>query len=125
MTKEPVATLTMFDVDCSDPARLAQFYSAVLGWEVTYSEGDYSMIGNGSTSIGFGKVEGYTPPSWPDADGLKRYHLDLQVDDIAKAANECEALGARTAGFQPGGDRWRVMLDPNGHPFCLCRKAAG
>jgi hypothetical protein len=20
---------------------------------------------------------------------------------------------------QPGGDRWRVLLDPAGHPFCL------
>jgi hypothetical protein len=94
----------------------------VLGWEVTYDDGNYGMIGNGNTSIGFGKVEGYEPPEWPDKSAPKRYHLDLQVDDIDQAQRECEALGARLPEFQPGGDRWRVMVDPGGQPFCLCRK---
>ena len=28
-------------------------------------------------------------------------------------------LGATRPDHQPGGDRWRVLLDPAGHPFCL------
>ncbi|MFF9978824.1 VOC family protein [Streptomyces erythrochromogenes] len=28
-------------------------------------------------------------------------------------------LGASKPQIQPGGDRWRVFLDPAGHPFCL------
>jgi len=32
---------------------------------------------------------------------------------------EYAALGATTPEYQPG-ETWRVMLDPAGHPFCLC-----
>jgi hypothetical protein len=28
-------------------------------------------------------------------------------------------LGAAKPDFQPGEDRWRVLLDPAGHPFCI------
>jgi hypothetical protein len=38
--------------------------------------------------------------------------------DIAFTA-EAERLGARPAATQPAPDRWRVMFDPAGHPFCL------
>ena len=48
---------------------LASFYSAVLGWNVLHSEGDYAMIGDGSINIGFGKVPGYTAPGWPEEAG--------------------------------------------------------
>jgi len=34
------------------------------------------------------------------------------------------ALGARVAAFQPQ-DNVRVLLDPAGHPFCLCRDDKG
>jgi len=61
----------MINLDSEDPAGLASFYSAVLGWNVLHSEADYAMIGDGSINIGFGKVPGYsTRPSgmrWPSA----------------------------------------------------------
>jgi hypothetical protein len=38
----------MINLDSEDPAGLASFYSAVLGWNVLHSEGDYAMIGDGS-----------------------------------------------------------------------------
>ncbi|WP_369690329.1 VOC family protein [Nocardia miyunensis] len=31
-------------------------------------------------------------------------------------AVEC---GAGRAGFQPAPDRWLVLIDPSGHPFCF------
>ncbi|MBC7301497.1 MAG: hypothetical protein H5T78_11130 [Nocardia sp.] len=36
-------------------------------------------------------------------------------------ASEAAAIGcgAVKAQFQPAPDRWRVLLDPSGHPFCL------
>jgi len=34
------------------------------------------------------------------------------------AAVEAERLGARTAAEQLASDRWRVLIDPGGHPFC-------
>jgi hypothetical protein len=47
-------------------------------------------------------------------------HLDLAVSDLDAAEAEAIRLGARRAGEQPHPTRWRVMLDPAGHPFCLC-----
>jgi len=46
-------------------------------------------------------------------------HLDLAVDDLDQAEAEALRLGARPAAEQPAPDRWRVLLDPAGHPFCL------
>lgn len=116
---EPVGSLYMVNVDCRDPRTTADFYAAVLGWDVPFREDEYSMVSNGSTSIGFGRVEGYEPPPWPDTDHAKRYHLDFQVDDVAAAEERCVELGAAVPKFQPGGERWRVLTDPEGRPFCL------
>ena len=113
------ATLYMVNIDCPDPRALAAFYGSLLGWETTHSQDEYAMITNGETSIGFGKVEPYTPPSWPDSSGSKQFHLDLGVPDLAAAEQTCRDLGATVPDSQPGGDRWRVLLDPAGHPFCL------
>lgn len=115
-----IATLAMVNLDCADPRALAEFYHEVLGWPVTHSEDAYAMIGDGATSIGFGRVDGHRPPRWPDEDAPKRYHLDLYVHDLDEAEARCRELGAAKPDFQPGGDRWRVLLDPAGHPFCLC-----
>jgi predicted enzyme related to lactoylglutathione lyase len=117
-----IASLSMVNLDCQDPPAMAAFYAAVLGWDVTYSEKEYSMVSDGATSIGFGRVDGFTAPSWPDATSTKRYHLDMQVDDLASAEAACRELGAAVPDFQPGAERWRVLTDPAGHPFCLCAK---
>jgi hypothetical protein len=46
-------------------------------------------------------------------------HLDIEVGDLEAAVADAVALGARVADFQPQ-DNVRVLLDPAGHPFCLC-----
>jgi catechol 2,3-dioxygenase-like lactoylglutathione lyase family enzyme len=114
------ASLIMVNIDCANPPQQAAFYAAVLGWDVTHSQDEYAMISDGRTSIGFGKVDDYTPPAWPDSTDAKRFHLDLSVRDVATTETLCHELGARTPEFQPGGERWRVLLDPAGQPFCLC-----
>jgi catechol 2,3-dioxygenase-like lactoylglutathione lyase family enzyme len=118
------ASLAMVNFDCADPPALAAFYSAVLGWDVLHSEADYAMVGDGSTNIGFGKVPDYVAPGWPDETAPKRYHLDLYVDDLDKAEELALGLGATKASQQPNPERWRVMLDPAGHPFDLCPRPA-
>jgi hypothetical protein len=47
-------------------------------------------------------------------------HFDFQVGDLDSAVAEAVALGASVATDQPQ-DNVRVLLDPAGHPFCLCR----
>jgi hypothetical protein len=47
-------------------------------------------------------------------------HFDIEVGDLDEAVAEAVALGARVAADQPN-DNVRVLLDPAGHPFCLCQ----
>ena len=47
-------------------------------------------------------------------------HLDFQVGDLEDAVAEAVALGAALAETQPQ-ESVRVLFDPAGHPFCLCR----
>ncbi len=114
------ATLIWVDLECADPPVPAEFYHQVLGWDVTHSQDDYAVIGDASIRIRLGRVAGYDASGWPDSAAPKRYHLDLQVDDLAKAVERCLELGAGKPEFQPGGDRWTLLTDPAGHPFCLC-----
>jgi predicted enzyme related to lactoylglutathione lyase len=119
-----IATLAMVNLDCGHPAALADFYHQVLGWEVTHSQDEYAMISDGATSIGFGRVDGYEPPRWPDPATPKRFHLDMYVDDLDQATATCLELGGGKPDFQPGAERWVVLTDPDGQPFCLVAKPA-
>lgn len=112
--------LAMFTIDCADVAASGEFYSRLLGWKITYQDENALMLSNGDgPAVGFGRVDGYEPPAWPDPSGRKQFHLDLSVSDIPAAEAEAVKLGATVPQFQPGGERWRVLLDPAGHPFCL------
>ena len=59
-------------------------------------------------------------PVWPAVLGEQTasQHLDMQVDDLLAGVGWAQACGARLAAVQPQ-DAVRVMLDPDGHPFCL------
>jgi len=114
------ASLAMINLDAADPAPLATFYSQMLGWKVLHTSDEYAMIGDGSTSIGWGRVPGYSASGWPVESAPKRYHLDFSVDDLDRAEEQALALGATKPSEQPNPGRWRVLLDPAGHPFDLC-----
>jgi catechol 2,3-dioxygenase-like lactoylglutathione lyase family enzyme len=122
MTTDAPAALAMVTVDCADPAGEAAFWAAALGWEVTYADGDYGMASDGTLRLGFGRVDGWERPAWPNPDGTKQFHLDLAVADLATAEQQLLALGATKPADQPG-DTWTVLLDPDGHPFCLTKAA--
>jgi predicted enzyme related to lactoylglutathione lyase len=115
-----IADLIMVNLDSPDPRAHAEFYHQILGWKITHSDDEYAMISDGPTSLGFGRVEAYQPPQWPDTSSGKRYHLDFYVDDLDQAEQSCLAAGAAKPDFQPGGERWRVLTDPAGQPFCIC-----
>ncbi|OZC88713.1 glyoxalase [Rhodococcus sp. 06-412-2C] len=122
MTETPVATLKMVTLDCADPAANATFWSSLLGWSVVHSEQEYAMLQGPSSALGFGRVNDYQPPPWPNANGSKQFHFDLAVEDLDAAAAAAVQLGATLPDDQPG-ETWRVLLDPAGHPFCLTNAA--
>ena len=118
-----MTALKMITLDCADVSAESAFWSAFLGLDVI-AEGDgYAMLGDGSgPALGFGAVEGYQPPAWPNPNGSKQFHLDLACEDIAADEKRALELGATLADPQPG-ETWRVLLDPAGHPFCLTNAA--
>ncbi len=118
-----IAALKMVTLDSSNVPRDTQFWSAVLGWEVTHAQDEYAMLtGPHGVALGLGSVPDHEPPGWPNARGTKQFHFDLAVDDLDAAVAECVGLGAAFPDEQPG-ETWRVLLDPSGHPFCLTRAA--
>lgn len=118
-------------IDSDDPIALAEFYERLLGWPIVRREGPrpgfppedgWAMLGAPDHSL---KLEiqyepSYRPPVWPGVDGeqLMMMHLDIGVADLDAAAAWAMEQGARVAEHQPQPDV-RVMLDPDGHPFCL------
>lgn len=113
-----VATLEMLTLDSADARRDAEFWAAALGWEIAHVQDEYAMLTGPDHALGFGTVADYQPPSWPNENGTKQFHLDLAVEDLEMASKQLVELGATVPEFQPG-ESWRVLLDPSGHPFCL------
>ncbi|MGW2650851.1 VOC family protein [Streptomyces sp. NPDC001393] len=106
--------------DCADPAELAGFYGELLGMSVLFSTDDFVLLGKeGATGLGFNRLADYRRPTWPDPAQEKQAHIELGVDDLDVAEKRLLELGAAKPEFQPGGERWRVLLDPAGHPFCI------
>jgi len=111
-------------IEAPDPGALARFYSELLGWPIGHEEPGTAILAapQGSIYIVFQQAVGYQAPVWPPADGEQRpmMHFDFQVGDLDSAVAEAVALGASLASAQPQ-ENVRVLLDPAGHPFCLCR----
>jgi predicted enzyme related to lactoylglutathione lyase len=111
-------------LEAPDPSSLAAFYSELLGWPICHEEAGTAILAapEGSIYVVFQQATDYHAPVWPPVDGEQRpmMHFDFQVGDLESAVDEALALGATLAAAQPQ-DNVRVLLDPAGHPFCLCR----
>lgn len=136
MSKAAAVTLAAVTLDCADADGLAAFYCALLGWQITHRDVDETRLGgtgwiaisgpDGGVRLSFQGEDWYEPPAWPEEAGAqsKMLHFEMSVDgDLDSAVARVIELGGREAPNQPGDRdqrRLRVMLDPAGHPFCLC-----
>ncbi|MFF5505485.1 VOC family protein [Streptomyces roseolus] len=113
--------LTAVNLDCADPLALADFYARATGLTPhARSDADFAALVDGDRLVlGFQRVADHRPPTWPDGDVPAQLHLDFDVDDLDEAVAALTALGATLPAAQPRPDRWRVLLDPAGHPFCV------
>lgn len=131
--ERPNLLVTSVTIGTSKPRELARFYADLLGYRVTASDGPrpgmpeqegWAQIkpppDGGGPTLNFEYERCFRRPVWPAEEGRQTasQHLDIRVDDLDAAVRWAESLGARLAGFQPQ-DRVRVMIDPDGHPFCL------
>ena len=118
-------TIGAVTIDCQSPDALSDFYARMLGWEKTYADAQYTFIASPKcpVRIGFQKNEAYIPLVWPEKPGEQQQmvHIDFKVNDkeeMKQMVQHAIACGARAAEEQYS-DGWTVMLDPEGHPFCI------
>lgn len=109
-------------VDCADEQALCAFYVGLLGWKQSELFGHPAVVSENGVMFLFVQEEDYVPCVWPEAEGRqqKQMHFDFLVSDVTAAVARAEALGAKKAAIQFGGEHFTTMLDPAGHPFCLC-----
>jgi hypothetical protein len=118
------ARLGAIALDCPDPQELARFYVALMDVEPGIMSDDFAAFKAQGLWVSMHRVDDFRPPRWPNPDAPRQMHLDFAVDDIDVAEQRAIGLGAQRASTQPAPDRWRVMLDPVGHPFCLSPASA-
>lgn len=114
-----IARFPSIVLDCPDPGALANFYGAMLDWKVEVSSDWAEVRADYGQCICFQQVPDYRAPTWPTQDVPQQLHLDVMVDDLDAAEAAVLDLGATRPEHQPG-TSFRVLLDPAGHPFCLC-----
>lgn len=118
---DPIASFDAVILDCPDPGELGRFYQRILGGDLSVDD-DWATLkwAPGAAMIQFQLAPNHVPPTWPEEGVPQQLHLDLKVADIDSAEPAVLAAGARPTG-KPGDDsaRFRVYLDPAGHPFCL------
>jgi hypothetical protein len=108
--------LAGISMDCADPAMLGAFYRGLLHGELLWSKPASAGVRVGAAVLIAQRVPDYVPPQWP---GTAIVHLDLAAGhDIDAAVAFALKLGAVRAAHQPD-DRWCVLIDPAGHPFCI------
>jgi catechol 2,3-dioxygenase-like lactoylglutathione lyase family enzyme len=117
------ARISCVCIDAVDPRPVADFWSAVLGWDV---------VEDSDEGISLAPPAGGLPTldilvlAVPEAKRVKnRLHLDLRADGTSfdEEVARLEGLGARRVDVGQGPDvTWIVYADPEGNEFCLLRR---
>ena len=116
------ARFTELVVDCRDPERVAQFWGAVLGYDIIDRgpEGEIEIGGGvpGAPTLVFVRV--------PEGKTLKnRIHIDVNPTetDQSNELRRLVRLGARRVDVGQGTDvSWIVLADVEDNEFCLLRR---
>ena len=128
--------LTEISLDCHDPDRLAEFWTATLDWVVLEREPGLVEIGPARESdqalldaVRTGPVAPTMFLAAVDEDKVvkNRMHLDLSPVDRSRdeEVERLLALGATHADVgQTGDESWVVLADPEGNEFCVLRSLA-
>ena len=118
--------LGCFTLDSLNAEEHADFYQKLLGWKVRFTNTDEGLkwVGivdetSGITLL-FQENSDYVPPVWPTTQGKQQTmaHLDFHSDDLKRDVEHAIDCGAILADTQYS-DKWKVLIDPAGHPFCI------
>ena len=143
-----MATGVQVVIDCADPARLAEFWAAALGYVVQEPPAGFA------TWPDFLRAQGIPESDWNRANAVvdpegrgpriyfqrvpepktvkNRVHLDLNVsgglstpvearrERVDAEADRLRGLGAtRVRAGEEHGEYWVVLQDPEGNEFCV------
>ena len=111
-------------LDCTDPDRLASFWSEALGYRTVGGAGNYVMLVADDGGLPKLLLQAVPEPKTTK----NRMHLDIDSPDIEAEASRLESLGARRleAGVRSEhGTNWVLMADPEDNEFCVCDGGAG
>ena len=115
-----IGRLRVVAFDCPDALALADFYRGIVGGDVVPGDDDDWVELHAPTGmLAFQEIVGHRRPTWPTGDTPQQAHIDIAVENLDGAEAAVLRLGALKADVQPRPDRFRVMIDPAGHPFCL------
>ena len=110
-------------VDAADPAGLARFWAAALGWETTdESTGEVDVWPAGYSYPDPAALPLVFVPVTEPKSGKNRVHLDLATTSAAHQAewvSRLLELGARHVDVGQGDVPWVVLADPEGNEFCV------
>lgn len=115
----PSVRLAAVALDAIDPLPEAEFWRDLLGLQIIWQNDDFVALRGAAVLITVQRVADHRPPDWPTGEVPKQLHLELAVADLDDGERAAVALGATRASAQPSPDRWRVLIDPAGHPFCV------
>ena len=108
-------TINTVAIDCSDPRRLADFWTALLGVEVLQGDDDFIWLTpqrEGGYKLAFQKVPDPTP-------GKNKLHLDGYHEELPALTARIESLGgAYVEQHTVPGFVWNIYSDPEGNQFC-------
>ena len=128
--------LTEISLDCHDPDRLADFWTAALDWVVLDREPGLVEIGPERSddaalldAVRSGPVAPTMFLAAVDEDKVVKNRLHLDLSPIDRSRDEeverLLALGATRADVgQSGEETWVVLADPEGNEFCVLRSLA-
>jgi predicted enzyme related to lactoylglutathione lyase len=129
-----VASLGNITFACADPARLAGFWAAALGYELQEAPAEFmeawlaagrdpndaaAIVDPGGQGPRFFFKKGARTPTTSIP-----IHLDLNAEDREAEVERLVALGAtvvetKTQSTGPYTEVWTVMRDPEGNGFCV------
>ena len=115
-------------IDSPDPAAVAGFWEAALGWRRTHEDPDEVVLEPPAGSPEDGVSPDILFLRVPEAKAVKnRLHLDLQSADRTRdeEVGRLLALGARLVDDRrTPTSGWAVLADPEGNEFCVVLNAA-
>jgi predicted enzyme related to lactoylglutathione lyase len=111
--------------DCSDARKLADFWSALTGWNVYYDDDPEVVVAPHFPNEGLQLL--FIPV--PEGKTAKnRVHLDLHPTDCTRDEQVTRALerGATVIADhrKDDGSGWVTLADPEGNEFCIERSTA-